>query len=324
MSGKRPIRRRWIVAVALLACVLVGTAAVWTNTLDAGTRFDRLITRIRLIVDPPPDRPIQATVEVTDPPDTGDSGGPTAPPETPGPTFTLAPGATPTSQPTLDANATPSPTPQPTPVRTPVDVKLDLNAKKVFASEVTDVLCAAAGTQIVLAINGVADNSTAFQRELAGRIGEWESREDSHNGGWGPAAIASALDAYGVHGYKLRAYTDRMHAVRDAAIALTETGAPVILMAWRGAHTWVMTGYRADADPTIFNDAAITGTYIYDPWYPRISTIWGPSDPPGTFQDWSEMQRNFLPWDRPEGAYPDRDGKFILIVPTLPLLNAAP
>ena len=28
------------------------------------------------------------------------------------------------------------------------------------------------------------------------------------------------------------------------------------------------------------------------------------------------MRRNYLPWKRPEGHYPDRDGLFIAVVPT--------
>ena len=80
-----------------------------------------------------------------------------------------------------------------------------------------------------------------------------------------------------------------------------------------------MTGYRADAEPTIFRDAAVKGTYIYDPWYPRVSTIWGPSDGPGVFQDDAEMERNYLRWERPEGDYLERDGKYIAVVPTIPL-----
>ncbi len=154
---------------------------------------------------------------------------------------------------------------------------------------------------------------------MAQTIKKFESWRDSHNGGWGPAAIAAALADNGVKGYEVRAYGSRGLALRDSARALSLTKAPVILIAWRGAHTWVMTGYRADADPTIFRNAKITGTYIYDPWYPRVSTIWGPSDKPGTFQDTAEMERNFLRWKRPEGAYAQRDGKFIAIVPTIPL-----
>ncbi len=129
--------------------------------------------------------------------------------------------------------------------------------------------------------------------------------------------MALALDAYGASGYEVRAYESRQGALRDAARAIEKTNSPVLLLAWRGAHTWVMTGFRADADPTVFANARVDGAYILDPWYPDVSSIWGPSDPPGTFQDAAEMVRNYLPWKRPEGAYPDRDGLFIAVVPTV-------
>jgi hypothetical protein len=188
-----------------------------------------------------------------------------------------------------------------------------------FITEVDHEWCAVAGTQIVLAAHGKAALTESFQHTLASRIGEWESRRDSINGGWGPSAIVKALDAYGVHGYEIRTYESRADALADAARAISTFHAPVILMAWRGAHTWVMTGYRADADPLVFDNVKVSGAYILDPWYPRISKIWGASDPPGTFQDAAEMRRNYLPWKRPEGKYPSRDGLFIAVVPTVAL-----
>jgi hypothetical protein len=297
----RPPKRRGRVGPILFVLVLVGvllaTAAVWTNTFGAGDRFDGLVTRVRLIVAPPPDRPIPTTVEVTEPP------------ASTGPGATPAPGASPT------------PVPTPLPPREPVDVALDVKPGKVFQKELTNEWCAVAGTQIVLAIAGKGDNSESFQREIAGRIGEWESRRDSHNGGWGPASVAAALDAYGVPGYEVRAYATRKSAMRGAAVALSETQAPVVMLSWRGAHTWIITGYRADADPTIFPDATVSGLYIYDPWYGWVSRIWEAALPPGEFHDLPNLERNFLAWERPEGAYPDRDGKFILVVPTLPRPN---
>ena len=193
---------------------------------------------------------------------------------------------------------------------------------KVFASEARKDWCAPAGVQMVLAVLGLVDTSEATQREIAGKVRQWESYDDSHNGDWGPAAMALALDAYGAPGYEIRAFKSRGGALRDSAIAIDKTGAPVILLAWRGAHTWVMTGYRADADPAIFKNAKIKGTYILDPWYPRISSIWGASDPPGTFQDTAEMQRNFLQWKRPEGKYADRDGLWITVAPTVKVASA--
>jgi hypothetical protein len=213
--------------------------------------------------------------------------------------------------------ATPTPTAKPTAARVAVDVDVVKNHDKVFAHEIKDTWCAAAGVQMVLAIFHKGDTTHAFQRELQGRVREWESYNDSHNGDWGPSAMSLALQAYGVKGYEVRGYKTRQGALRGAAKAIEKTGSPVLLLAWRGAHTWVMTGFKADADPAIFSDATIKGTYILDPWYPDISSIWGPSDPPGTYQNTSEMERNYLKWKRPEGHYPDRDGLYIAVVPTV-------
>jgi hypothetical protein len=214
---------------------------------------------------------------------------------------------------------TPEPTPTPTPARVPVDVDIVADHEAVFAHELKNTWCAPAGVQMTLAVLGLADTSDAFQQELQGRVKEWESWGDSHNGKWGPSAMRLSLEAYGAGGYEVRAYETRADALRDAASAIKTTNSPVILLAWRGAHTWVMTGYRADADPTIFPDAVVEGGYILDPWYPWVSSIWGPSDPPGTFQDAAEMERNYLRWKRPEGQYPERDGLFISVVPTIPV-----
>jgi hypothetical protein len=305
-AGRRPRSRRSKVLRLILAAVLIGgvagLGAIATNTFGAGNLYDRLLAKIdRFIVGaPPPDRSTLPTVDVTDPPET----------PSPGPTSTYAPPAS--GQPAV----TPPPTPTPIP-RVAVDVNMVSNPKSVFIHEIKNVWCAPAGISIVLAILGHGGATEAREREIAGRVHEWETYADSHIYGWGPAAIASALDAYGAKGYQIRAYKSRADALRDSAKAISTTHSPVILIAWKGAHTWVMSGYRADADPTVFRDANISGTYILDPWYPSISSIWGPSDPPGTFQDASEMVRNFLPWKQPDGRYPDRDGKFIVLVPTI-------
>jgi hypothetical protein len=300
-QSMRRMRLRWRVPLlAVAVCIALGGTAVWTNALGAGDRFDRMLARIEAFVDPPPHRLTVPTVVVTPRP----SPSPSPIPASAGKGGRQA------------ARATPTPMP---PVREPVDVNLVANPDAVFISQITNKMCAVAGTQMTLAVMGLADTSEAFQNALDARIGEWESWEDSHNGHWGPAAISLALAAYGAPGYEVRAYENRADALRDAAIALSTTGRPVVLLPWWGAHTWVMTGYQADADPTSFADATVTGTYILDPWYPRISSIWGASDAPGTFQDAAEMKRNFIGWSRPEGAYPARDGRYVVVMPTVPL-----
>ena len=59
------------------------------------------------------------------------------------------------------------------------------------------------------------DLTESFQRSLAKQIGQFDSSSDSHNGGWGPAAIAKALDAYGVPGYEVRTYQTRASALSE-------------------------------------------------------------------------------------------------------------
>ena len=322
MRATRAIGRHWRVAVVALTLVCVlGVGAVSTNALGAGDRFDRLVARVELILDPPPQRATVPTVVVTQRPTTG----PLVTAPSVAPSAATAP--SPSSDGLGDAEPPATPTPVAVPVREPVDVALVADHAAVFTSQNTTEMCAVAGTQMVLTILGLGDPSPEFQNEIAGRIDEWESWEDSHDGGWGPAAVANALAAYGAPGYEVRAYVSYTDALRDSAIAISATKKPVVMFPWWGAHTWVMTGYRADADPSIFSDATVTGAYILDPWYPRSSTIWGQSDPPGNFETLAELERNwpgvvfqgFGPgWSRPEGAYPERDGRYMVLIPTTP------
>ena len=286
---RRSFAATGVLLIVILAFGALGFGTVATNAFGAGDLFDRLVAKVDRVFNPVPERSTRPTVEIT------------APPTRP----TASPGGSPAPSPSLADRAA-------------VDVKIVDDPEAVFAHEARKDWCAPAGVQMTLAVLGKANTSEAFQRELHSRVREWESKEDSRNGEWGPAAMALALDAYGAPGYEIRAYRSRSDAVRDAAVAITTMRSPAILLAWKGAHTWVMTGYAAEADPTIFPDAIMTGAYILDPWYPWNSTIWGQSDPPGAFQDWPEMERNFLPWKRPEGTYPDRDGKYIILVPTIP------
>jgi hypothetical protein len=302
--GGRSRKKTALIAIVVLGLIggVLGGAAIATDTLGAGVLYQRFVAKVdRFLAGPPPDRVVDPDVLVTPEPAS----------PSPSPTPSLPPAASGQPQP----SARPTPTPVP---RVAVDVDIVKNHDAVFAHEIDKDWCAPAGVTIVLAIMGKGAPTDAREREIASRVREWESYSDSHNGEWGPSAMALALNAYGVPGYKVRIYETRADALRGAAKAIVTTRSPAILLAWKGAHTWVMSGFRANADPAVFDDAKVGGTYILDPWFPWNSSIWGQSDPPGTFQNAQSMIDNFLRWQRPEGTYPRRDGNFIVVEPTIP------
>ena len=313
----RPRRRTQLIsgtAMVVLLGLAVGSSAVAVNAFGAGDRFDHLLDRVdRFLAGPPPDRPAPSTVLVTDPEEEEDRPRRSHPPSpVPTPSGSLDPGATPAAQTPSHTHTDPD-----APTQGGQRQHRSRSRRPCLRPEFKDTWCAPAGVQMTLAVLGLADTSVGFQKELQRKVRNWESYDDSHNGDWGPGAMALALDDYGAPGYEVRAYKTRSGALRDAAKAIMKTNSPAILLAWRGAHTWVMTGFRADADPLLFKDAKVSGAYVLDPWYPRVSSIWGRSDPPGTFQDAAEMERNYLKWRRPEGHYKDRDDLYISVVPTL-------
>jgi hypothetical protein len=237
---------------------------------------------------------------------------------------TPSPQASSSPPPTAPPSATPSPSPRPSPTPKPspkpslgpVDLNLAPNGNAVFSSQITKEWCAPAGLTSALAIMRLVKASDAVQRQLESRIRGWTTYADSHNGGWGPLAMTKALAAYGAPGYVVQTFKTRDAALRAAGIALSATREPVLLLAWWGAHTWVMSGYRATGNLALDPRATFTGAYIVDPWYPRVSSIWGHVNPPGHFYNMAGMKRNFIAWTRPEGRYPGRDGRWVVVLPT--------
>ena len=229
----------------------------------------------------------------------------------PTPAASRAPGETPP----------PAPTPTPVPARDAVDVDLLADPEAAFITEIDKDWCAVAGTQMVLAMHGKAPLTEAFQPELAARIGEWESRRDSKNGGWGPVRHgegARGVRRHGLQGPGLRDPPGR--AASTPRGRSRRSGAPVILLTWRGAHTWVMTGLPGGRRSARVRRRAGSPAPTSSTRGTRGSRRSGARRiRRATYQDLAEMRRNYLPWERPEGLYPKRDGLFIAVVPTEPL-----
>jgi hypothetical protein len=241
---------------------------------------------------------------------------------------TSLPTRPPTARPTVAVTAAPTDTPVPldslvageTPLSSPTKVpfSIDLYQPGTFISQMTREYCMAGAVQNMVNIIGPkVDLTTARQQQIGDLLVSLTTSADSYDGGFGPNGWALAMPKLGAGQYKMIIDTTFDAAMRDAALALARTGRPVGLLTWWGAHSWVMTGFKADSDPLLFPTTfTLKGAYIVDPFYPRVSNIWGQTLGPDTFRDMTAMAHNYIGWKRPEGHYPDRDGKWLLVIPT--------
>ena len=225
-------------------------------------------------------------------------------------------------QPADSPLAVPSITPVPSPTKTAF--YMDIYRPGTFVSQANRDYCMAGAIQNMVNIIGPgSDQTTIRQQQIANLAGSLTTRDDSHNGGFGPGGWALTMPQLGAGQYKLVIDSTFDQAMRDAALALARTTRPVGLLTWWGAHSWVMTGFRADADPLLFPDTfKLKGAFIVDPFYPGSAASgvrrWGRT-PSGTWPRWPtttwlEATGGPLPRPRREVAA-RRPGRFEALPP---------
>jgi hypothetical protein len=185
-----------------------------------------------------------------------------------------------------------------------------------FVSQTTIKRCVAGAMQIMVNVMSAgSDGSTGLQDRLAALAHRLRGAREH---GIGPEGWANALTTLGYGRYAVRAYRTRDAALAAAVLAVRRTERPAGLMVWRGAHSWVLHGFEATGDPLLDPNARVTAFRISDPWYPRVSTIWGASDPPDSAYSAADLREDYLPWRRPDGRYPGWDGRFLVVEPIAP------
>ena len=185
-----------------------------------------------------------------------------------------------------------------------------------FVTELSKVMCVPAAMETMINImTRATDRSATTQRRLYS-LARTLSPKTLKGPGAEPEGWAAGLAKLGYGSYAVSIKPTLKAAVRDAATAVRMTGRPAGLLVWYGAHAWVMSGFRATADPAWTNRFTVTDLYIQDVWYPKVSTIWGRSRPPDALVPIQRLPRDFLPWRRPGAPYPDKLGKFVVVLPT--------
>ncbi len=252
----------------------------------------------------------------------GVTGSPSVDPEASSARVAIAsPTAPPTLQPTPQPSptavpATPSPTLAPTPSATPQPVlSMNLYRKGDFVSQVTKKQCLSAAMQIMLNIIGPKDDRSAKTQARLAHLAK--DLSDARNGGTEPRGWARGLEQLGGGKYEVVVAPTRGKAIERAVRAIRATGRPVGLLVWRGAHSWVLHGYESNVDPAAQTKMTVTHLYVTDPWYPRVSNIWGASRGPNARITPKQLEEDYLQWRRPTGRYPGMDGQYVLILPVV-------
>ncbi len=255
-------------------------------------------------------------------PATGAAGSP-APSTAPGggsrpsdPPASTAPPSPPVAS-SLSPSARPTPTVGPTPALDPPPTSgpfaMDLYRAGDFATELRPIWCAPAAMQTMINIMSRGADTSRRTQQLLHTVGR--RLGPAPDKGTEPEGMARTLESLGYGRFRVLALPTRAAAIKAAARAIRMTGRPSALLVWRGAHNWVMSGFRATADPALTDDFRVTAVRIEDVWYPRVSSIWGASRSPDTLVPVRLMPEDYLPWKRPTGRYPGKDGRFVLIIP---------
>jgi len=191
----------------------------------------------------------------------------------------------------------------------------------VFTTQRSWLWCTAAGVQIMRNIaEGKTDHTTRSQR----RYFEWMRERNRYDlplsAGVDPAGWTAGLRHWVDDRYRLVSSRTFEGALRSAVTRLRLTGLPVALAVSHGNHGWILTGFRATADPATTSAFKVTSVRVTGPLY-GLQSKNGYDMPPNTKLTTAEFRRFFTPWKYAPKAMV-WDGRYVSIQP-IPTVDAA-
>jgi hypothetical protein len=207
---------------------------------------------------------------------------------------------------------------------------LDLAAKGDYVAQTNFVQCVGASMQMMLNMVNPKNDRTAktqlrlqnIARDLSGTRSDGRQRKGASVRGW-----SAGLNQLGAGPYRLVGAATLDEALRLAAASIRQTNRPVGLLVWRGRHAWVMSGFKATADPLRTSNYKVTAAIVMDPLYPHGSAVWGPSPKPRQALSPKALGRQFVP-RRGNASWPGNpidpaaqrtmsalSGKYVLVLP---------
>lgn len=177
---------------------------------------------------------------------------------------------------------------------------MDLYRPGVFSTQRTWRWCTAAVVQIMRNLDrGEADHSRASQQRYFSYMRARDRYPIPLADGVDPAGWAAGLRKWVDPSYRVVASGSFSGALRSAVTSMRTTGLPVAIAVARGMHGWVLTGFRATADPAMTTRFRVTDVRVVGPLWGLQSRAFGYDMKPGTRLTRSQLRRFFTPWHYP-------------------------
>ena len=191
---------------------------------------------------------------------------------------------------------------------------VNLYRNGTFTTQKSWLWCTAADVQIVRNIvDHKTDHTAAGQR----RYFDWMRKRNRYDlplsAGVDPAGWTAGLRHFVDDRYRLVSSRTFDSALRSAVTRLRLTNLPVALTVSHGNHGWILTGFRATADPAKTASFTVTSVRVTGPLY-GLQSKNGYDMPPNTKLTTAQLKRYFTPW-----KYAPRamiwDGSYVSIQP---------
>ena len=166
------------------------------------------------------------------------------------------------------------------------------------------------------------DHSTASQRRYFNWMRGHNRYDLPLSAGVDPAGWAAGLRHFVDDRYRLVSSRSFDSALRSAVKRLRLTNLPVALTVSHGNHGWILTGFRATADPAVTTSFRVTSVRVTGPLY-GLQSKNGYDMAPNTKLTTAQLKRFFTPWKYAPKAMV-WDGRYVSIQPVPKAVPAAP
>jgi hypothetical protein len=177
---------------------------------------------------------------------------------------------------------------------------VDLYRPGVFTTQKTWRWCTAADVQIMRNIvHHKTNHAKAQQRRFFDYMRAHNRYAIPVRHGVDPAGWSAGLRRYVDPRYRLVTSGSFKKALRSAVRNLRLTNLPVGITVAHGNHAWVLTGFRATADPAVTDDFKVKSVRVTGPLWGIQSRSYGYDMRPNTKLTRKQLKRFFTPWHYP-------------------------